>query len=51
MSFALVEAVAILATVVRHLRPVLRPGYEPELKMRVTLRPAAGMPMRFEPAT
>lgn len=47
MGFAMLEAVAILATLVRDLQPVLRDGFVPALKMRVTLRPAAGMPMRF----
>lgn len=46
MGFALSEAVAILAVLVRSLRFSLRPGYLPELKQRITLRPADGMPMR-----
>ncbi len=37
---------AILAVLVRSLRFSLRPGYLPELKQRITLRPADGMPMR-----
>jgi len=48
MSFALLEAVVILATLWRSVRLSLRPGYAPELKQRITLRPAAGMPMRLE---
>ena len=46
MSFAMTEAVAILATLIRVARLELRPGHTPELKMRVTLRPGTGMPMR-----
>jgi cytochrome P450 len=49
MSFALTEAVVILATLSRSIRPSLRPGYVPELKQRITLRPAAGMPMQLQP--
>jgi cytochrome P450 len=49
MGFAMLEAVLILATLLRSTRATLRPGYTPELKLRVTLRPAAGMPMRIEP--
>lgn len=49
MGFAMLEAVLILATLLRAVRLRLRPGWEPELKMRVTLRPAAGMPMTVEP--
>ena len=48
MSFALTEAVAILATLLQSVRLRLRPDYVPELKMRATLRPAAGMPMLVE---
>jgi len=46
MSFAMLEAVLIFATLVRATRLSLRPGYTPRLKLRVTLRPDAGMPMR-----
>jgi cytochrome P450 len=45
MSFALIEATVILAELVRATSLRLRPDYVPELKMRITLRPAAGMPM------
>jgi cytochrome P450 len=45
MSFALVEAVVILATLVSATRLSLKPGYEPSLRMRITLRPKRGMPM------
>ena len=48
MSFALSEAVVILATLLRSVRLRLRPSFVPELKQRVTLRPAAGMPMRIQ---
>jgi cytochrome P450 len=46
MTFALAEAVAILATLLPAIRLTLRAGYTPEPRLRVTLRPAAGMPMR-----
>lgn len=49
MSFALVEATVILATLLRTFRPSLRPGFRPDLRLRVTLRPAHGMPMSVEP--
>jgi cytochrome P450 len=49
MSFAMLEAVAIFATLLPALRLRLRPGYVPELKLRITLRPAGGMPMRVAP--
>ncbi len=48
MAFALQEAVAILATLLPAVALSLRPGYAPELKLRITLRPADGMPMRVE---
>ena len=51
MSFALLEAVVILATMFRSTRPSLRSGYAPELKQRITLRPAAGVPMRLDRRT
>ncbi|BCM84303.1 cytochrome P450 [Methylobacterium indicum] len=49
MGFALSEAVAILAVLVRSLRFSLRPGTLPVLKQRITLRPSEGMPMRVTP--
>jgi cytochrome P450 len=47
-SFAMTEGVAILATLIRDHRFRLRPGYIPQLRLRATLRPAAGMPMTVE---
>jgi cytochrome P450 len=49
MSFAMTEAVAILAILLRDVRLRLRPGHVPQLVMKVTLRPKNGMPMRVEP--
>ena len=49
MSFALAEAAAILATLLRSFHLRLRPAYRPRMKMQVTLRPAGGMPMRLSP--
>ncbi len=49
MSFAQTEAIAILATILRSVRLRLAPGYVPQLRMRATLRPAAGMRMFVEP--
>jgi cytochrome P450 len=46
MSFAQLEATAILAVLLQSLSLRLRPGYVPEPKLRVTLGPAAGMPVR-----
>jgi len=52
MSFAQMETTAVLAVLLESLRLRLRPGYVPEPKLRVTLRPAGGMPMRLvRPAT
>jgi cytochrome P450 len=45
MAFAMIEAVAILATLVRAARFTAIPGREPEPISRVTLRPAGGMPL------
>jgi hypothetical protein len=40
------EAAAVLAVLLPSLSLRLRPGYVPEPKLCVTLRPAKGMPMR-----
>jgi cytochrome P450 len=48
MGFAMLEATLILATLLRSTRPRLRDRYTPALKLRVTLRPFPGMPMRIE---
>jgi len=47
MSFALMEATVVLAVLVSSMRLRLRPGYIPQPKLRITLRPAGGMPMRL----
>jgi cytochrome P450 len=47
MSFAQMEATAVLAVLLSSLRLRLRPGYTPQPKLRITLRPAGGMPMRL----
>ncbi|WP_407051752.1 cytochrome P450 [Methyloraptor flagellatus] len=49
MSFALVEAVVVLATLLRGLEVSPVPGFVPELKARITLRPEPGLPMRVLP--
>jgi cytochrome P450 len=49
MGFAMVEAIAILATLLPSARLTLAEGQTPELTMRVTLRPAGGMPMAVSP--
>jgi cytochrome P450 len=46
-GFAQMEAAAVLATLLPSFQLQLRPGYIPEPRLRVTLRPAAGMPMRI----
>lgn len=47
-SFAYVEAVVILATVVRRLKLSTRPDMSPKPVIRLTMRPDGGMPMRVE---
>jgi cytochrome P450 len=46
-GFAQMEATAVLAALLPSFQLQLRPGYIPEPRLRVTLRPAAGMPMRI----
>ncbi|MBP0492234.1 cytochrome P450 [Pararoseomonas indoligenes] len=48
LGFALEEATAILATLLPALRLRPDPAFDPGLQMRITLRPARGMPMRVE---
>lgn len=48
-AFAMAEAVAILATLVRAVRFVPLAGHQPLPTIRLTLRPDGGMPMRVEP--
>ncbi|HEU0063318.1 MAG TPA: cytochrome P450 [Hyphomicrobiaceae bacterium] len=45
MAFALIEGIAILATLARAARFACEPGLDPEPISRVTLRPAGGMPL------
>lgn len=47
-AFAQIEAVAILATLIRALRFVPLPDHKPMPTTRLTLRPEGGMPMRVE---
>ncbi len=47
MGFALLEAVAILGTLLPAARLSVEPGFMPTPKLRVTMRPAEGMPMRL----
>jgi cytochrome P450 len=49
-SFAQLEATVVLATIVSSCQLRLRPGYVPEPRLRVTLRPARGMPMQIAAA-
>lgn len=51
LGFAQLEATAILATLIQSCRFRLRPNFVPELKLRVTLRPATGMPMHITSAS
>ena len=46
MGFALLESVAILATLLPGARLSVDPAFTPTPKLRVTMRPAEGMPMR-----
>ena len=47
-SFAQMEATVVLASLLRSFRLRLRPGHSPEPRLRVTIRPAGGMPMILE---
>jgi cytochrome P450 len=49
MAFAMIEAVAILATLIRSARLEVIDAYEPVPVSRVTLRPSRGMPLRVWP--
>jgi cytochrome P450 len=49
LGFALPEMIAIVAVLSRDFAFALRPGYVPKPKLRVTLRPERGMPMRLVP--
>ncbi len=46
MAFAMIEAVALLATMLRAAKYEITPGHEPKPIARVTLVPSGGMPMR-----
>ncbi|MEJ0047957.1 MAG: cytochrome P450 [Rhodospirillales bacterium] len=48
MNFALIEAIVILATVLQGAGLRLRPGHDPGMRLRITLRPARGMPMTVD---
>jgi cytochrome P450 len=48
-SFAMIEATAMLATLVRSARFEVPDGHEPMPISRVTLRPKGGMPLRVWP--
>ena len=48
-SFAMLEAVAVLATLVQAFRPVMAPGPGPVPRLRITLRPQGGVRMVMEP--
>jgi cytochrome P450 len=48
MNFALMEAIVILATLVQGVSLRLRPGHDPGMRLRITLRPARGMPMTVQ---
>ena len=48
-SFAMIEATAILATLIRAFRFQPVPGHKPQPVARVTLRPKGGMPLLVTP--
>ncbi len=48
-AFALQEAILVLATIVHHFRLELAPGHHVWPLLRVTLRPAGGLPMMARP--
>ena len=47
-AFALIEATAVLATLIRGARFRLKPGHRPVPVSRVSLAPKGGMPMRVK---
>ena len=47
-SFAMTEALAVVATIAQHYRLRLKPGYKVEPVARITLRPRGGLPMLIE---
>jgi cytochrome P450 len=47
-AFGQLAAAAVLATLLNSFQLRLRSGYIPEPRLRLTLRPAGGMPMRIE---
>jgi cytochrome P450 len=49
MKFAYMEAIAMLATLVRRLRFHPNPSHRIEPNIRITLRPEGGMPLFVEP--
>ena len=49
-SFAMMEAVLVLATLAQQFEPQLAEGYTLAPEYLVTLRPAGGLPMRLRPA-
>ena len=49
MGFALIEAVAILATLLPAVHLHADPAFRPTPKLRITMRPAEGMPMTVSP--
>jgi cytochrome P450 len=51
MGFAMLEAAAILGTLLPAFRLAAAPDFVPTPKLRVTMRPAEGMPMRIERRT
>jgi cytochrome P450 len=51
MTFAMMEATAILATLVRHARFAPVPGHVPLPIARVTLMPRGGMPLKITPGS
>jgi cytochrome P450 len=48
MAFAMLEATAMLATMVRHARFEALEGHEPLPMARVTLNPKGGMPLKVQ---
>ncbi|MGH8629920.1 MAG: cytochrome P450, partial [Burkholderiales bacterium] len=48
-AFGLTEAILCLATLAQAFAPRIPPGYQVAYECRLTLRPAAGLPMVLEP--
>jgi cytochrome P450 len=49
-SFAFMESLIVIVSVLQRYRPRLVPGQVVEIEPRISLRPRGGLPMTLEPA-